>query len=556
MVNRKVIYTAIFGGYDKLPDPTFIPVGWDFICFTDSDIQSDVWTIKKVPAIYEDSTRNARKYKVLPHRWFPGYEYSLWVDGNIIIQSDVNELIDHYLNNVNLAVHDHNQNVLDPRSCVYKEAETIFYFGKKNGNYKDDPEVIHKQIQGYADEGYPKDNSLAVTMQVIRRHNEPDCIKTMETWWQEIKYNSKRDQLSFNYSMWKTDMKFNYFVGDSRSNKHFLNTGKHKKKVKVNIQDEYSPIDIDYFLNMELASGGGGKEIIKLDGKLVTVRDIVEYFSSKFNRNKTEAILKPENWQYYNCMIAEFRHNVENHHDLGWENMTEKYYNDLEPMTDLDIEKFLRSTPVEFDNGFIRHNYHRACAMIGRLIAGKPYIPFYMKTTQIYDEPRKRDGKHRAKSLTRNVYGIDQIKLLGIPESEYTITQSGILALMGIRKNDDIDIIISSTVRKQLFNNNSSFIKLPGNIEIFEPNRGKFLNVAGKDDDDLIANHSIVVNGVRFLHPKFYFSRKRKDRETDKQDWYDICRFFQLEKFKGYPYNTISLEQWGYEYIKDYTDNK
>ena len=283
---------------------------------------------------------------------------------------------------------------------------------------------------------------------------------------------------------------------------------------------------------------------------------MVEYFSSKYNRTKTEALLKPENWQYYNCMIAEFRHGVENHHDLGWENMTKEYYNNLELMTDPEIEDFLKSTPVEFDNGFIRHNYHRACAMIGRLIAGKPYIPFYMKTSQIYAEPRKRDGIHRVKHLTNNVYGIDQIKLLPIPESDYTITQSGILALMGIRKNDDIDIIISSKVRKNLFNNRQDFIKLPGNIEIFEPNRGKFLNVDGVDDDDLIANHSIIVNGVRFLHPKFYFSRKRTDRESDKYDWACICEFFELKRYKGFPFNTISLDQWGHKYIKNYMEVK
>ena len=556
MVNTKVIYTAIFGGYDKLPDPTFIPEGWDFICFTDSDIESKVWTIKKVPAIYEDPTRNARKYKLLPHRWFPTYEYSLWVDGNIIIQSDVNELINQYLEDVNLAVHDHNQNILDPRDCVYKEADTIFYFGKKNGNYKDDPKVIHNQVQGYADEGYPRGNSLAVTMQVLRRHNASDCIKTMETWWQEIKYKSKRDQLSFNYSMWKTGMKFNYFIGDSRNNKHFLNTGKHKKKVKDDQTPEFSPIDLEYFLNMELASGGGGKEIVKQDNKLKTVRDIVQFFSDKNNMSKVIKTLKPENWQYFNCMIAEFRHDVGNHHDLGWENMTEQYYNALESMSDSEIEDFLKSTPVEFDNGFIRHNYHRACAMIGRLIAGKPYIPFYMKTSQIYAEPRKRDGIHRIRPLTEKVYGIKQIKLLPIPETEYTITQSGILALMGIRKNDDIDIIISSKARKELFNNESNFIKLPGNIEIFEPNRGKFLNVAGKNDDDLINNHSIIVDGIRFLHPHFYFSRKRTDRESDRSDWNSICNFFELKRYQGFPFNKISLEQWGYNYVKQYMESR
>ena len=227
---KKIIYTAIFGEYDNLPDPLFKPKGWDFVCFTDSNIKSNIWNIEKVPAIYEDPTRNARKYKVLPHRWFPNYEYSLWVDGNIIIRNDINKLITEYLSKVNLAVHDHNQNVQDPRDCVYKEAQTIFDFGQKNGNYKDDPNIIKNQMAKYLNEKYPSNNSLAVTMQLLRKHNEPDCIRAMECWWEEIKYGSKRDQLSFNYSMWKTQNPFVYFTGDSRDNKYFLHTGKHQGK--------------------------------------------------------------------------------------------------------------------------------------------------------------------------------------------------------------------------------------------------------------------------------------------------------------------------------------
>ena len=230
-MKKKVIYTAIFGGYDKLPDPDYKPEGWDFICFTDSDIKSDIWEIKKVPAIYEDSTRNARKYKVLPHRWFPDYEYSLWVDGNILIKNNINELIDIYLDdNISLAVHDHNQNQLDPRDWVYDEAKVILYFGQKNGNYKDDPIVINRQMEKYLKENYPAKNSLAVTMQLLRKHNNLKCINAMEQWWEEIKYGSKRDQLSFNYSMWNTNTPFIYFKGDSRNNKYFLHTGKHKGK--------------------------------------------------------------------------------------------------------------------------------------------------------------------------------------------------------------------------------------------------------------------------------------------------------------------------------------
>ena len=502
--------------------------------------------------MYGDSTRCARKYKLLPHRYLKEYDVSLWVDGNINIHGNIDDFIESNLRLSNIAVYDHMQ-CFDKRNCIYQEAQAIFYFGNKNGNFKDNPVTIQKQMERYLTDSYPEQNGLISSGVILRKHNSTDVIDCMEHWWNEVKYGSKRDQLSFNYSAWKTELKYTWIHGDIRDNNFVKLIGKHAAKDKLK---KFQPIDVDYFLNMELAGGGGGKEIVKLDGKLITVRDVVEYFSSKYNRTKTEALLKPENWQYYNCMIAEFRHGVENHHDLGWENMTKEYYNNLELMTDPEIEDFLKSTPVEFDNGFIRHNYHRACAMIGRLIAGKPYIPFYMKTSQIYAEPRKRDGIHRVKHLTNNVYGIDQIKLLPIPESDYTITQSGILALMGIRKNDDIDIIISSKVRKNLFNNRQDFIKLPGNIEIFEPNRGKFLNVDGVDDDDLIANHSIIVNGVRFLHPKFYFSRKRTDRESDKYDWACICEFFELKRYKGFPFNTISLDQWGHKYIKNYMEVK
>jgi hypothetical protein len=154
---------------------------------------------------------------------------------------------------------------------------------------------------------------------------------------------------------------------------------------------------------MEVANGGEGKLIMKDGGKLKTIREIVEYFSLQENRAKVEAQLKPENWQYYNCMIAEFKHNVGDHHELGWENMTEYYYNDLEPMDDSYIESFLKDNPVGFQNGFIKHGYHRACSMIGRLIMGKSYIPFYMETKQIYKSPTKHDNLHRIKPLTNKI---------------------------------------------------------------------------------------------------------------------------------------------------------
>ena len=68
-------------------------------------------------------------------------------------------------------------------------------------------------------------------MEVLRNHNKKDVIDSMENHWLELKHNSKREQLSFNYISWKNNLKFNYIQGDSRNNQYFINMGKHKGKL-------------------------------------------------------------------------------------------------------------------------------------------------------------------------------------------------------------------------------------------------------------------------------------------------------------------------------------
>ena len=146
----------------------------------------------------------------------------------------VDELIEKYLNDSNIAFFDHNKNIMDPRDCIYDEYNAIINLGKNdpNQNYKDDPQTMYDQVKRYQDEGYPSHNGLITGMVILRRHNEKDCIRVMEDWWTEIKYGSKRDQLSFNYVAWKNKTKFNYMEGDSRNNEYFTRDTKPHKGSK------------------------------------------------------------------------------------------------------------------------------------------------------------------------------------------------------------------------------------------------------------------------------------------------------------------------------------
>lgn len=240
-MNKIVIYTAIFGGKDNLIEPEFIPEGCDFVCFTDQDFKSDVWNVRKVKTEFNDPVRNARMYKVLPHKYLSEYEISIWIDGNLLLRGYVNELINKYLKDYNLAIFDHNQhtkrwkklfwvkNTEDCRDCVYEEARFLLRMNSE-GKYKDDPELITKQVERYRREGYPEHNGLVVSMVILRKHNEKDVMQTMEAWWDEIQNGSRRDQLSFNYVAWKNKLDFVYMKGDSRRNKYFLHT-QHKRRI-------------------------------------------------------------------------------------------------------------------------------------------------------------------------------------------------------------------------------------------------------------------------------------------------------------------------------------
>jgi hypothetical protein len=562
-VNKKVIYTSVFGKTEEnnyhLHKPDVVLDGYDFVCFTDDEtFKSDFWQVKLVKPLYDDGARNAKRYKLKPHIYLSEYEISVWVDSEVKITKDIDHLVESSLKDSNLAILNHElcgrtvSGDLNVRKCVYEEAKFIQWLGDNSPKkqYKDNMDIIHAQVDRYRKDGYPENNGLARTTVVFRRHNESDVIKNSDAWWGEMKYGSRRDQISFNYVSWKHNLKFNYIQEDIDDNPYFLYMKKWrqiKRKEKRNSYIEYQPISLEYFLNMKFAGGGGGKEIITQNETLRSVEDVYTFFSTDDNLQSIRNTLNPKNWQYFNSMTAEFRKNVASHHELGWDKMTEKYYASLELMSDEELKIFLKNNPVEFDNGFIKHSYHRACAMIGRLISGKEYLPFYMKKDDIYNNPRKHDGRHRVKPLIENVKCISDIQ---IPTGDFTICQSGILALMDIRQNDDIDIIISSEARKQLFDGTKDMITL-NNVEIFAENRGKFRIFDAQGDDDLIKNYSFTVNGYNFLEPRFYFSRKNKHTDRDKSDWNGIRTFFQMRNYMGYPFNKLSLEQWGIEYINE-----
>ena len=81
-------------------------------------------------------------------------------------------------------------------------------------------------------EGFPKDVGLVQSNVLVRKHKEKTCINLMEQWWEFIKTKSKRDQVSFNYLIWKNHLTYSYIKWNDINNKYILLGYKHVKTVK------------------------------------------------------------------------------------------------------------------------------------------------------------------------------------------------------------------------------------------------------------------------------------------------------------------------------------
>jgi hypothetical protein len=192
---KKVVYTIILGDYDDLKEPEIVSKGWDYICFTDrDDLHSAIWRIVKIKCPSGLTSKRCSGFFVTnPFKYLNQYELSVLVGGQISIHCDINEFVRNYLvpdKSIILSRH-------PVRTCIYDEAEKV-----KDAK-KDSGKIVDKQMDKYRREGFPRNYGLVRTGVMIRRHHDKNLIRHGRLWLKEIVKHSQRDQLSFNYILWK-----------------------------------------------------------------------------------------------------------------------------------------------------------------------------------------------------------------------------------------------------------------------------------------------------------------------------------------------------------------
>lgn len=226
--NRLVVYTALFGDYDELIDPSEMFSGCDFVCFTDqAHLKSDIWEIRLIEECDLPPNMMNRKYKILPHLYFPEYENSLYVDANVGILKNPKDLAVKYLSQYDFVAPKH-----FARDCIYDEAFVLIRSGRV--------EIIklYMQTYKYLKKGYRCQTKMAENNILFRKHNNLNLLS--QEWWELFFNGVSRDQLSLAYIAWRLSVNVKISNEISSRKGEFFLINQHKNKIK-------SPIIAKFF---------------------------------------------------------------------------------------------------------------------------------------------------------------------------------------------------------------------------------------------------------------------------------------------------------------------
>ncbi|PHS05615.1 MAG: hypothetical protein COA88_12110 [Kordia sp.] len=211
--SRKIIYSALVGGYDNIPVVTVNNSEWEFILFTDFKTdQKEINGWKILPLIKEikgDPVRTNRWHKINSHLLFENCLCTIYIDCNILIKDNYifNRADNLLANDSFLAMVAH-----PSRTCIYEEAKACVKIGK------DTKTNIQKNIDFLIKENYPKNNGLFENNLIFRNHSSSSMEPFNKLWWSLVENMARRDQLSLSYVLWKLNIQPEYFFEKKSKN--------------------------------------------------------------------------------------------------------------------------------------------------------------------------------------------------------------------------------------------------------------------------------------------------------------------------------------------------
>ena len=194
---RIAVYTAEFGQYDNILEPVIHPDNIDYFLLTDrKPAAPGIWKIMDpadyIPGEYRKSPLLSNRWcKMHPHKLFPEYCSSVYIDANYLIVSDLTDLINR-MEEYPVAMFRHKN-----RTCVYKEVDACLI---KEKAPRAALESHRRLLKGH---GVPENYGLLEATVIARHHQDPRCVELMDKWWNAFLTGSGRDQIALIDALWE-----------------------------------------------------------------------------------------------------------------------------------------------------------------------------------------------------------------------------------------------------------------------------------------------------------------------------------------------------------------
>ena len=259
---KKVIYTCLTGGYDKLQQPLVVDPSFDYICFTERDGKDGVWNLRKIPVIssaapsvissaVERSPRSeattkitlARYPKLQPHEVLAEYDWSVYMDANLqIAGEEFYRIVDDAIAKATpLAMLPH-----PSRDSVWEELRYCYLKDKLSTGAA---LRHHRYLKSM---GMPRHWGLWENNVILRSHNSSEIIALDNLWWQNYNVCCTRDQLTFAPSLYRCGITPALLFGEGRCarNVEFVNYINHPATGNENTPGKLTWGNIRYRLRL------------------------------------------------------------------------------------------------------------------------------------------------------------------------------------------------------------------------------------------------------------------------------------------------------------------
>jgi len=192
---RRVLYTSVFGGFERVWPPIDRTPGLSRFVITDSLATPRGWTQGKSGLAKGDSPRLSNRHqKMLFQESLPQQATSLYVDANVRAVANLAPLFEAFEESgADLGMYPHYA-----RASVHSEVRACIARNKV-----DNPENAEEELLFYDEQGFPDTGGMWEGSVIFKNNASPHLSEAMQQWWSLYSRFETRDQFSLPYIIWK-----------------------------------------------------------------------------------------------------------------------------------------------------------------------------------------------------------------------------------------------------------------------------------------------------------------------------------------------------------------